>query len=123
MDKRLQRMEALIEQLNKHSYEYYVLDNPTIADKEYDKKYDELLLLEKETGIVYSYSPTARVGDVILSEFKKYTHKGTLWSLDKAQSLEEIKEWHNRNIKFVNEYNATHEEKLAQYKIYSNKKI
>ena len=105
MDKKA-RIEELVELLNKYAYEYYSLDKPSVTDKEYDLKYDELKELENETGYVLPYSPTQRVGDVILEGFKKYTHKARLWSLDKAQSMEEIKEWHNRNIKFVNEMNA-----------------
>ena len=105
MDKK-SRIEELVELLNKYAYEYYSLDKPSVTDKEYDLKYDELKELENETGYVLPYSPTQRVGDVILEGFKKYTHKARLWSLDKAQSMEEIKEWHNRNIKFVNEMNA-----------------
>ena len=100
------RIKELVEQLNKYSYEYYALDNPSVTDKEYDRIYDELKELEKETGYVLPYSPTLRVGDVVLDGFEKYTHKAKLWSLDKAQSLEEIIDWHNRNVKFVNEMRA-----------------
>ena len=104
MDKKA-HIEELVELLNKYAYEYYSLDNPSVSDKEYDKKYDELKALEEETGHVLPYSPTQRVGDVVLQGFNKYTHKARLWSLDKAQSLEEINDWHKRNIKFVNEMN------------------
>ena len=104
MDKKA-RIEELVELLNKYAYEYYSLDNPSVSDKEYDKKYDELKALEEETGHVLPYSPTQRVGDVVLQGFNKYTHKARLWSLDKAQSLEEINDWHKRNVKFVNEMN------------------
>ncbi|MEI3336857.1 MAG: NAD-dependent DNA ligase LigA [Clostridium sp.] len=97
------RIEELVEELNRYSYEYYSLDNPTVTDKEYDKKYDELKKLEIEEGYVLPYSPTLRVGDVVLEGFNKYTHKAPLWSMDKAQTIEELKEWHNRNVKFVNE--------------------
>lgn len=97
------RIEELVEELNRYSYEYYSLDNPTVTDKEYDEKYDELKRLEMEEGYVLPYSPTLRVGDVVLDGFNKYTHKSPLWSMDKAQTLEELKEWHNRNVKFVNE--------------------
>ncbi|WP_207651182.1 NAD-dependent DNA ligase LigA [Clostridium thermobutyricum] len=103
-------MEALVEELNRYAYEYYSLDNPTVSDKEYDLKYDELVSLEKEIGIVLPYSPTVRVGDTILEGFSKYTHKAKLWSLDKAQSIEGIVEWHNRNLKFVNEMRAKGED-------------
>lgn len=105
MDKKI-RVEELVELLNKYAYEYYSLDNPSVSDKEYDSKYDELKALEEETGYVLPYSPTQRVGDVVLQGFNKYTHKARLWSLDKAQSFDEIKEWHNRNVKFVNEMNS-----------------
>lgn len=97
------RIEELVEELNRYSYEYYSLDNPTVTDKEYDEKYDELKRLEMEEGYVLPYSPTLRVGDVVLDGFNKYTHKAPLWSMDKAQTVEELKEWHNRNVKFVNE--------------------
>lgn len=117
------QMETLIEELNKYAHEYYVLDNPSISDKEYDVKYDQLKRLEQETGIVYPYSPTVRVGDTTLSKFQKYTHKGKLWSLDKAQSFEELIEWHNRNIKALNEYNNTHEDKLPELKYVLTKKF
>ena len=100
------RIEELVELLNKYAYEYYSLDNPSVSDKEYDSKYDELRALEEETGYVLPYSPTQRVGDVVLQGFNKYTHKARLWSLDKAQSFEEIKDWHNKNVKFVNEMNS-----------------
>lgn len=105
MDKKV-RIEELVEILNKYAYEYYSLDNPSVSDKEYDIKYDELKSLEEETGYVLPYSPTQRVGDVILKGFNKYTHKAKLWSLDKAQNFDEIRDWHNRNIKFVNEMNS-----------------
>lgn len=104
MDKKLQ-MEQLVEELNRYAYEYYSLDKPTVTDKEYDEKYDQLKKLEKELGEILPYSPTQRVGDVVLEGFTKYTHKGRLWSLDKAQSMEEVREWHNRNVKFVRENN------------------
>ena len=44
-------------------------------------------MLEEETGYILPYSPTLRVGDIVLEGFSKYTHKGRLWSLDKAQSV------------------------------------
>ena len=109
MDKK-SRIEELVEILNRSAYEYYSLDNPSITDKEYDKLYDELKVLEKEENYILPYSPTQRVGDVILDGFKKYTHRARLWSLDKAQSLKEIQDWHNRNVKFVNEMNNRGEE-------------
>ncbi len=123
MEEKRNRIEELVELLNKYAHEYYVLDNPSVPDKTYDKLYDELKALEKETGYLLPYSPTQRVGDVVLPEFSKYTHKARLWSLDKAQSLEELKEWHDRNIKFVNNYNLTHEDKLPSLEYVLTKKF
>ncbi len=123
MDERLQRMEELVNELNKYSHAYYVLSNPIVSDKEYDKKYDELLALEKDTGVTLPYSPTLRVGDKVLPEFQKYTHKARLWSLDKAQSLEELQEWHSRNVRLVEEYNGSHVDKLPQLKYIITKKF
>lgn len=102
MDK-IERIKELVENLNRYSYEYYSLDNSSVSDKDYDQMYYELQELEKETEYVLPYSPTLRVGDVVLEGFTKYTHKARLWSLDKAQSLQEIKDWHNRNVKFIEE--------------------
>ena len=117
------KMEKLIEDINRLAYEYYTLDNPSVSDKDYDRKYDELTKLEKEAGIVLPYSPTQRVGDGVLAEFNKYTHKARLWSLDKAQTLEELKEWHNRNEKFIREYNSVHEDKLPKISYIITKKF
>ncbi|MBY6931569.1 NAD-dependent DNA ligase LigA [Clostridium botulinum] len=119
---KIERIKELVEILNKYSYDYYVLDNPSVSDKDYDKKYDELKLLEKETGVVLPYSPTLRIGDIVLDGFNKYTHKGKLWSLDKAQNLDEIKDWHNRNIKFVNDMRAQGED-LPDLKYIATKKF
>lgn len=102
MDK-IERIKELVEKLNRYSYEYYSLDSPSVSDKDYDEKYYELQELEREMEYVLPYSPTLRVGDVVLEGFRKYTHKARLWSLDKAQSLQEIIDWHNRNVKFVEE--------------------
>lgn len=116
-------IKELVEKLNKYAYEYYVLDNPSVSDKEYDEKYDKLKILEKETEYILPYSPTQRVGDVVLTQFQKYTHKARLWSLDKAQSFQELKEWHNKNIKAVNDYNLIHEENLPELTYVITKKF
>lgn len=117
------RIKELIEELNRYSHEYYVLDNPSVSDKDYDLKYDELRKLEEETGIVLPYSPTVRVGDGVLPQFKKYTHKARLWSLDKAQTLGELQEWHRKNIKAVEEYNRTSENPLPPISYVVTKKF
>ncbi|MCY6369721.1 NAD-dependent DNA ligase LigA [Clostridium ganghwense] len=123
MEDKIQKIEELVKELNKYAYEYYTLDNPTVSDKEYDAKYDELVKLEAETDIVLPYSPTQRVGDIVLPQFQKYTHKGKLWSLGKAQSIQEIKDWHNRNLKAIKEYNDNHEEQLPSIKYVLTKKF
>lgn len=117
------RMLELLEELNRYSYEYYTLDNPSISDIEYDKKYDELKKLEIELNEILPYSPTLRVGDIVLDKFRKYKHKAPLWSLDKAQSMGEIIDWHNRNLKVIKDYNNSHEEQLPQLKYIITKKF
>lgn len=89
----MNEMQKLVEEINKHSYNYYVLDNPTISDKEFDALYDRLVKLEKETGIILPNSPTQRVGGEILQGFEKYPHKERLYSLDKCQTKEALGKW------------------------------
>jgi DNA ligase (NAD+) len=122
-NKKIEEMEGLIQELNKYAYEYYVLSNPSISDKEYDLKYDKLSELEKETGVIKPYSPTHRVGDIILPEFQKYNHKASLWSLDKAQRVQELKDWDVRNRKLIDEYNRTNEDKLPPLSYVVTKKF
>lgn len=97
MEMKLKTMEKLVKELNKYAFEYYTLDNPSVSDAIYDKKYDELIALEKETGIHLENSPTLRVGDRILEGFEKVTHTSKLYSLDKAQSFLELESWINNN--------------------------
>ncbi len=92
----MERMKFLVEQLNKYAHEYYVLDNPTVSDGEYDRLYDELVRIEKETGIVLPNSPTKRVGGEPISEFKKHEHIQKLYSLDKGVTSEELVAFTNR---------------------------
>lgn len=100
MNNKINRMKELVQELNQHSYNYYVLDNPTISDKEYDRKYDELLALEQETNHIEENSPTQRIGDAILEGFRKVSHKNKLWSLDKSQSKEELRKFYDDVVKF-----------------------
>jgi len=88
-----EEMQNLIDRLNKYSYEYYVLDNPTISDIEFDKLYDMLLLLEKDAGIILPDSPTQKVGGELLKGFKQHAHIKRLYSLDKTKELEELVVW------------------------------
>ena len=86
----MDRMKELVEILNKWSYEYYVLDNPTVSDGEYDALYDELRALETSSGVVLPNSPTLRVGGDPISKFEKHKHIERLYSLDKAVTHEEL---------------------------------
>lgn len=92
----MDKMKELVDLLNKYAYEYYVLDNPTVSDKEYDVLYDQLVALEKESGEVLFDSPTRRVGGAPISAFKKHKHIQKLYSLDKATSFEELIAFDNK---------------------------
>lgn len=87
----MNRQRELVDILNKWAHEYYVLDNPTVSDKEYDALYDELRRLEAESGVVYDDSPTRRVGGEPIKGFEKHTHIARLFSLDKSVSEEELR--------------------------------
>ena len=108
----IERIKELVKTLNKYAYEYYVLDNPTVSDKEYDKLYDELVALEKETGVILFDSPTKRVGGEPISAFKKHKHVANLYSLDKATSEEELYAFDKRVGKEVVDYEYTVEYKF-----------
>ncbi len=86
----MNRQRELVDILNKWAYEYYVLDAPTVSDKEYDTLYDELRKLEAESGEIYPDSPTRRVGGEPIKGFEKHTHIARLFSLDKSTSNEEL---------------------------------
>ncbi|WBB30006.1 NAD-dependent DNA ligase LigA [Parvimonas micra] len=107
----MDKMKEIVEKLNLWAYQYYTLDEPSVSDAEYDKLYDELLKLEKETGVILPNSPTQRVGGEVLEKFEKHTHLKELYSLQKAQSFEELKEFHNRCTKLLNEYNSINNSK------------
>ena len=90
---KLERMHELVDIIQKHNYNYYVLDNPTISDVEYDKLYYELVDLEKELNLILPDSPTQRVGDNVLEAFKKRTHQVRLYSLNKIRDFEALDKW------------------------------
>ena len=98
MDKRIRE---LIDQLNKWAYEYYVLDNPSVSDREYDRLYDELKALELQTGRVEFDSPTKRVGGEPIKGFVRHRHIARLYSLDKSVSAEELEAFFTRVGKSV----------------------
>ena len=108
----MDRMKELIKQLNELNYQYYTLDAPTISDAEYDLIYDELVKLEKETGIIYPDSPTQKVGGQILEKFNKHSHIQRLFSLQKAQSYGELRSWIDRIEKAHAAYNHDNDDKL-----------
>lgn len=95
-----ERMKELVKLLNKYAYQYYVLDEPTVADVQYDALYNELSALEKETGIVLPDSPTRKIGGDPIKEFAPHKHIKKLYSLDKCNSYDELREW-NEKIKKV----------------------
>ena len=98
-----QRIEQLREQLNRWSHEYYVEDQPTVTDAEYDKTYHELLALEKENPeFVTADSPTQRVGGEVLEQFQKVTHTNPMLSLSNAFSKEDLEEFDARLRKLTN---------------------
>lgn len=97
----MNRQRELVDILNKWAYEYYVLDNPTVSDKEYDTLYDELRRLEAESGEVYPDSPTRRVGGEPIKGFEKHTHIARLFSLDKSVTTEELTAFTTRVEKFA----------------------
>lgn len=99
MDK-LERMQELIKEIEKHNYNYYVLDKPTISDSEYDKLYYSLVDLEKETGVILPNSPTQRVGDTVLEGFTKRNHEVPLYSLNKVRDYDDLKAWMAEMKKF-----------------------
>ncbi len=93
MTEKSMTMQEMVAQLNRWAYEYYVLDDPSVPDTQYDALYDQLVLLEKQTGVVLPDSPTHRVGGEPLSSFHQHTHLKRLYSLDKVQSFGELREW------------------------------
>ncbi|AOY75821.1 NAD-dependent DNA ligase LigA [Clostridium formicaceticum] len=99
----LDRIKQLVQQLNQYNYQYYVLDNPTVSDKEYDALYDELVALEKATGMLLADSPTLRVGGEPLKNFTSHHHIAPLWSLDKAKTEEELLSWDARVQRLLGE--------------------
>lgn len=107
------RMDELIKILNKASYEYYILDNPTITDQEYDDYYNELLKLEnKYPDLKREDSPTNRVGGEAISKFEKVTHEKPMLSFDDIFNEEEIISFDERIRKTINNPTYTVEPKM-----------
>ena len=90
----MDRMRELVDLLNKYAYEYYVLDNPSVSDAEYDRLMQELILLEKEhPDLVNPLSPTQRVGGTVQDEFKKVTHTRMMLSLANAFNEDDLRDF------------------------------
>ena len=92
MDKKA-RIKELVEILNKAAKSYYVDAVEIMPNIEYDKLYDELVKLEKETNVVLSNSPTQNVGYETASELPKKAHESPMLSLDKTKSVTELEDW------------------------------
>lgn len=92
MDKKA-RIKELVEILNKAAKSYYVDAAEIMPNIEYDKLYDELVKLEKETNVVLSNSPTQNVGYETASELPKKAHESPMLSLDKTKSVTELEDW------------------------------
>lgn len=88
-----ERIKELIKILNEASKAYYQFDDEIMSNYEYDALYDELVALEKETGVVLSNSPTQKVGYEILSSLPKENHAAPMLSLDKTKSVEDLATW------------------------------
>ncbi|MBX3705245.1 MAG: NAD-dependent DNA ligase LigA [Pseudomonadales bacterium] len=96
------RLEALRERIRHHDHRYYVLDDPEIADRDYDALFDELAALEAaHPDLVTPDSPTQRVGGAPRGEFASVRHEQPMLSLDKCTSLTELEEWAARCRKLL----------------------
>ncbi len=98
------KVDELIEKINKHNREYYIEDNPTISDFEYDKLMQELIKIENSNPeLKYSYSPSLRVGGEALSSFNQVEHKVKLLSLDNSYNADDLKDFDSRVKKELDE--------------------
>lgn len=91
------KIEALRKELNEHNYNYYVLDNATISDFEFDQKLKELEALEQKYPEFFDAdSPTQRVGGAITKNFETIVHRNRMYSLDNSYSQEDLLDWEKR---------------------------
>ncbi len=92
-----QTILALREELNQHNHNYYVLDNPTISDFDFDIKLQQLQELENQNPQFFdANSPTQRVGGTITKNFQTIVHENRMYSLDNSYSTEDLKDWETR---------------------------
>ncbi|MDY2587670.1 NAD-dependent DNA ligase LigA [Winogradskyella aquimaris] len=96
------KIESLREELRQHNYSYYILDNPTISDYEFDMKLKELQALEDAHPEFYdANSPTKRVGGTITKNFNTVVHDFRMYSLDNSYSKEDLTDWEKRIKKMI----------------------
>lgn len=99
-----EKIEALRKELELHNYNYYVLSNPTISDKEFDDKMRELQDLETAHPEFFDLnSPTQRVGSDLSKEFEQVVHKYPMLSLGNTYSEDEVREFYERTARALNE--------------------
>ncbi len=110
------RLRALADELNRASALYYTGGDSPMSDADWDQKYNELLKLEKESGIVLPDSPSVRVGAEPLTAFEPHRHISRLWSMDKVQSKEELLAWMQRTEKLHAQLNDGRETPLPELK-------
>ena len=92
-----QKIEALRTALREHNYNYYVLDNPTISDYEFDMQLKELQALEAQYPEFHdATSPTLRVGGMVTKNFETQMHDSRMYSLDNSYSKEDLEDWEKR---------------------------
>ena len=89
----IERIKELTEELLVHCHNYYVMDNPTISDAEYDRKYSELEQLENEANFYLANSPTRKVQGAVLNGFTKVEHTKPMLSAAKTKDINEIKKF------------------------------
>ena len=99
----MEEMRSLVDRLNQWNYHYYVLDDPLVSDDQWDALYRRLKELEESSGVILPDSPTQKIGGEPLERFESVTHKVKLWSMDKAQSFEELYAWEERVNKRLDE--------------------
>lgn len=96
------KIESLRDELRQHNYNYYILDNPTISDYEFDVKLEELKALEEaHPEFDDENSPTKRVGGTITKNFNTVVHDFRMYSLDNSYSKEDLMDWEKRIKKMV----------------------
>ncbi|WP_431161698.1 NAD-dependent DNA ligase LigA [Flagellimonas beolgyonensis] len=92
-----QKITALRNELREHNYKYYVLDQPSISDYEFDMKLEQLQKLEEQHPEFYDpASPTLRVGGMVTKNFETVAHEHRMYSLDNSYSKEDLEDWEKR---------------------------